>query len=403
MSDTIFFKAKLKRSCNPLEVFEKLDKKINKKKGPTGNWECTYNPDDGSILIDFGDDESEQFYLKLSSKEIYDGFCKVYFDLGSDSFAEGSQFRTLLDIFYSVKNKFNIIEFSDDYGLAATYWDSKRFKFEYRDLTDEEYERVERIYNQGYTTPEKLLRAIMAEDMEMTYQELVKYENPDISMGMYYGKIQNTLLTYLYETAEFRNEGRISDSLALYIGDPDKHTFAIWGFMDGISWIFCDGSAGQDKITLDKHFCSDPVISQIDLVYREKFAPLFLDEKDAFKRCVLVYRYFLSVYGFTGFKYGGYHKNPLVIDEIMKEYGEIKGTKYLKIYVTTEKYVFKNINGKTYKPKLMNNVIKRYGEDFLVEYVKEFKRKYEKNIRFRQETGYYAETKLKYVDDKLVV
>jgi len=393
----------LKRSCNPLEVFEKLDKKINRKKGPTGNWECTYNPDNESILIDFGDDKSETFCLELNSKEIYNGFCKVYFDLGPDSFAEDSEFKALLDIFYSIKNKFSLIEFSDDYGLAAGYWDSKRFKFEYRDLTDEEYERVERIYNQGYTTPEKLLRAIMAEDMEMPYQQLVKYENPDISMGRYYGKIYNTLLTYVYETSEFRNEGRVSDSLAFYVGDPDKHTFAIWAFMEGISWIFCDGSADQNKITLDKHFCSTPVISQIDLIYREKFAPLFLKENDALKKCVLVYRYFLSVYGFAGFKYGGYHKNPLVIDEIMKEYGEIKGTQYLKIYVTSEKYIFQNPNGKEYGSKLTNNIIKHYGEDFLVEYVKKFKRKYEGNIRFRQETIYYAETKLKYVDDKLVI
>lgn len=65
------------------------------------------------------------------------------------NFEKSSEFKALLDIFYSIKNKFSIIEFSDDYGLAAGYWDSKRFKFEYRELADEEYERLERIYEEG--------------------------------------------------------------------------------------------------------------------------------------------------------------------------------------------------------------------------------------------------------------
>ncbi len=54
---------------------------------------------------------------------------------------------------------------------------------QYRELTVDEYKRVERLYAEGYTKHEELLRAIMAEDMEMSYQEFVNYENPDIAMG----------------------------------------------------------------------------------------------------------------------------------------------------------------------------------------------------------------------------
>lgn len=183
MSNTLFFKVKLKRTSNPLEVFEKLEKKINNKKGPTSNWECIYNSDDESILIDFHDDKSETFYLKLDKKKEYNGFCKVYFDLDDNVFEKSGEFKALLDIFYSIKSNFSLIEFTDDYGLAAGYWDSKRFKFEYRELTVDEYKRVERLYAEGYTKHEELLRAIMAEDMEMSYQEFVNYENPDIAMG----------------------------------------------------------------------------------------------------------------------------------------------------------------------------------------------------------------------------
>ena len=402
MSNTLFFKAKLKRTGNPREVFEKLEKKINKKKGPTCKWECIYNSDDDSILIDFHDEKSETFYMKLDRKEAYSGFCKVDFELGEDVFEKSSEFKALLDIFYSIKNKFSIIEFSDDYGLAAGYWDSKRFKFEYRELTDGEYERVERIYEQGYTMPEELLRAIMAEDMEMSYQEFGDYENPDIAIGVIKGKIENTLVTYLYETSEFQKEGRVSDSLEFFAGDPDKHTFAMWSFMDGIAWIFCDGSGSQDEITLEKHRCMIPMLSQIDLIYREKFAPLFIKEEDAFKRCILVYRYFMSVYEFTGFKYAGHQRKQLVIDEVLEKYGNEKGTVYLTFYITSERYIFLHPKGKEYGNKFIENVTERYGKNFLMDYINEFKHKYEENFRFRQETRYYADTKLKYVDDSLV-
>lgn len=284
MSDTLFFKAKLKRTVNPVDVFEKIEKKVNKKKE-------------------------------------YSGFCKIYFNLEDNVFEKSSEFKALLDIFYSVKSNFSLIEFSDDYGLATEYWDSKKFKFGYRELTVDEYERVERLYVEGYTKHEELLRAIMAEDMEMPYWEFVNYENPDISAATWQGKIENTLMTYLYETSEFQKEGRISDALEYFAGEPDNHTFALWAFTEGISWIFCDGSGKQNEITLGKHRCMIPKLSQIDLVYREKFVPLFIHTEDAFMRCILSYRYFLSVYEFLGFKYVGHKSIKLVIDEVMEEFG----------------------------------------------------------------------------------
>lgn len=403
MSDTIFFKAKLKRTREPFEVFEKLEKKINKKKGPTCNWECKYDYDDESITIDFHDNKSEVFYFKLDSKKEYSGFCKVYFNLDENAFEASGELKALLDVFYSLKNNFSLIEFTDDYGLAADYWDSKRFKFEYRELTVDEYKRVERLYAEGYTKHEELLRAIMAEDMEMPYEEFVDYENPDISSGGLKGSVQNALSTYVYETSEFRKEGRVCDSLEYFSGDPDKYTFALWGFVVGIAWIFCDGSGKQDEITLEKHRCMFPNLSQIDLIYREKFAPFFIREEDAFKRCVLAYRYFLSVYDFSGFKYAGHKKIRLVIDEVLEKFGGEKGIVYLTCYITSKRYIFENTNKKVYKDNFIRNVAERYGEGFFENYIEEFKNKYEKNFRFQMEANYYAETKLRYVDDSLVL
>lgn len=404
MSDTIFYTMKLKRSKSPIEVYEKLEKKINKKKGPTSKWECIYDSEDESIAIDFHDEESETFYLKLDKKEAYSGFCKVFFDLGDGVFDKPSEFKALLDSFYSIKNFFSVIEFSDDYGLAAGYWDSKRFKFEYRELTAEETKRVEKLYAEGYTTHEKLLRAIMAEDMGMAYEEFENYENPAVSMEDYKGKIKNTLLTYIYETAEFQKEGRVYELPEYELFDLGKFSFSQWSFMDGITWIFCDGTGYESEITLDKHRCAIPKLAQIDLIYREKFAPLFIKEKDAFNRCVLAYRYFISVYEYTGFKYVGRIKDvKRAIDEVLEEFGEEKGEIYLTCYITSVRYIFHHAKGKEYGENFKRNVAERYGDEFLIKYVREFKRKYQDNLKFRQETKYFAATKLKYVDDSLVL
>lgn len=164
MSDTIFFKGKLKRGRDPLEVFEKIKKGI-KKKGPTKNWICKIDENRKDFFIDFQDEGSETFSLQFNEKGEFNDFCKVAFPLEGDLFEAGkSEFKALLDILYSAKSMFNSIEITDDYGLAASYWDSKRFKSDFRNLTAEEEARVRRLFAEGFTTHEQLLMAVMAEE-----------------------------------------------------------------------------------------------------------------------------------------------------------------------------------------------------------------------------------------------
>lgn len=403
MSDTIFFNMKLKRTKEPIEVYEKLEKKIHKKNGPTRKWECTFEPENDAIVIDFHDEESETFVAALDKKETYRGFCKVYFDLGDGLFGKSCQLKALLDAFYSVKNMFSVIEFSDDFGLAAGYWDSKRFKFEFRELTDEEMKRAERLYTEGYTTHERLLRAIMAEDMDMPYEEFVNYENPVIAMPDYKGKIHNTVLTYIYESAEFQKEGRVYDLPDYQLLDLGKFFFSAMSFVEAVAWIFCDGTGYPSEITLEKHYVRMPKQAQMDLIYREKFAPLFIEEKDAFHRCVLAYRFFISTYEYAGFKYAGRVKNiKSMIDEVLEEFGKEKGEAYLTCYITSEKYVFPITKKEEHVKNFHKNLMERYGEEWVSKYVQEFKKKYENNGRFRQETKYLADIKSKYVDDSMI-
>ncbi len=409
MADTIFYKGKLKRGKNPLEVFEKIKKGI-KKKGPTKDWVCTIHEDIPKLQIDFPDNESENFILTFNEKGEFNSFCKVYFPLEGELFEDGkSEFKALLDAFYNAKSFFNNIEITDDFGLAESYWDSKRFKFDLRTLTYEEEQRVKRLYSNGYTTHEDLLRAIMAEDMEMPVSDLANYINIDICYAYNYDyspQIQIPLYSYLYETAVFCKEGRLCEVPDYMYYDLGKIYFSVFAFVEGISWIFLDGTGYDTVLNTEKKRAFSQKDAQVGLLFREKFAPLFLEETDELNRCILAYRYFVSVYDFLGFEYAGKsHNLKTVIEEIIEIYGEEKGVILLNAFCTSKKYIFScsdNEKKQKYARNLERHLKERYGDTIIQEYL-EFKKEYEVNMKFDAETDYMAYTRTNYIDDSLVL
>lgn len=394
MSDTVFFNGKRKRTVSSMEIFEKFTKSF-KKKGPTKKWEYRIDEAEETMIIDFHDEKSESFAIAFNKKGEFDGFCKFYFPVDDETNeADYTVMYTMFDILYKAKSKFNRIEITDDYGVAANYWESKKFKFDLRELTEEELNRVKRWFDAGYTKHEDLLRAIMAEDMGMEYEEFVHYENPDIAHGSLKGRVHNLCATYVYEASAFRDEGRASDLLFEFQSDPNKYNFALWSFWGGISFIFFDGTGLDDAVTFEKHGCSLPMEAQIDLVYREKFAPAYVQNTDSFERCVLAYRYFLSVYAFTGFHYVGRKKITTVIDSILEEYGEELGTVYITIYTTMKKYGWKE----EYQKNFRESIEKQYGSELLENYRKDFLPGYGRDERFSIESKYYADAGKRFVE-----
>lgn len=402
MPNTIFYKGKIKRGRKPVEVFEKIQKGI-KKKGPTKDWVCSM--DEEQLRITFPDG-SEDFVLKCNAKGEFDDFCKVYF-LDKESEEGENEFHALIDAIYNAKSMFSKFEIHDDFGLAESYWDSKRFKIHLRELTAVEKERVTRLFQAGYTTHEQLLLAIMAEDMEMSVDELRGYVNIDIGFNdsTCWPPIMFTLESYLYETAAFGKEGRLCELPDWQYYDLGKVSFSVFAFIEGLAWVFCDGSGYHEGFVLAKKNSFSQKDAQVGLLFREKFAPAFLKSEDALERCLLAYQYFVSVYDFLGFQFAGHAKVKLVMDEILEEYGEEKGSIFLTAYCTSERYMFSNHNKEqkeAYGNCFVKNMIERYGRPVLDEYL-DFKRKYQQNTKFRQETGYIANKKVKYIDDSLVL
>lgn len=401
MSDTIFYKGKLKKGKDPVSVFEKIGKGIGKK-GPTKNWVCTMDEGGRSFRIDFPDGKSETFVLEFNEKGEFNHFCKVFFPLEGELYEDGkSEFKALLDALYRAKSLFASIEIRDDYELAERYWKGKGVKVDFRNLTAEEEARVRRLYAEGNTTHKQLLLAIMAEDMELSVDELQDYANIDINFhraGL--SQIQQTFGTYLYETAEYQKEGRlceIPDSQYYEIGGPVY--LAEDAFVEGICRVFSDGELNRTH---------SPKDAQVRRLFIDIFTPLFMREQDPLEKCVLAYRYFVSVYDFLGFHYVGGAKNvKTVMDLILEEYGEEKGGIFLTCFCTSgSRFGWPATREESLR--LILNMQERYGVGLVSEYG-DFIRKYGTNIRFRHESEYMAfvqfrmQREIKYIDDSLIV
>ena len=389
MSDTLFIEGKKKRTKSTQEVFEKIQKSI-KKKGPTSKWECIIDEQRETLLIDFHDDESETFDLHFDEKGSFLCICKLFLPVDENGTeVDYTLMNTLLDIFYKIKASFSNIKVRDDYAQAEGYWDNKRIKYELRTLSFEEEQRLNRLYNEGYKTHESFLRALMAEDLEMPYDKFEKYYNPRIDFrDIRAGWICISIGSYLYETAEFKNEGRLCDMDWFTYYDLGRVSFSEYAFECGMSWLFFDGTGPFSKLNTEKQRAFSPKDAQ------ERVAPLFQAEVDPYQRCVLAYRYWLTIYEGLGFRFVGRKKTHFVFDDVFEEYGDEMATRLLTVYCSWRRYLVKTLYPKDtheqYKQNFVENCTKRYGKDFLNTFV-EFKRKYEKIEMFGIEAGYFSE------------
>lgn len=298
---TLFYKLKLKRTRTPAEVFEKMSKSV-KKKGATKNWVCTY--DEERFAIDFGDEYSETFRITFDEKKVCDGFCKVYFPLSGDEFDDEkkSEFKALLNMIYSVRTSFSEMKITDDYGVSESFLDTKVNKIALRELTEEETERAARLFKDGRTEIKDFITALMFDYRELPYSEdFIPYINRRIGHSYIGFWDQNDSLhefydsfvdSFLYETTEYQDKGRLR-KVVDYYGDLSGVYFSVSAFIDGV-----ENLTGL-HIT-EKGW--DPKDTQVLRLYYNKYLPLLETENDAFGKCVLAYRFFVSSLGYLGFK-----------------------------------------------------------------------------------------------------
>lgn len=313
MADTIFFTLKLKRGKTTGELFEKMKKSV-KPKGATKNWICEIDGNHGIFSIDFNDQKSEAFVLSFNEKRVCDGFCKVYFPLEGDDFNDEkkSEFKAFMNMLYSARAFFSKMEISDDYGITASFLDSKKYKITLRMLDSQETRRAERIFNNGHTELREFIMALLfdlrgldfAEDYkssinmsaasadsvkryEKEYREF-GYANESFLFGAFVD-------SFLYETAEYQNKGLLRKTQEYFDSDFNSVLFSVSAFQIGVMQL----------IGIDHFRAADDKSGQVLKLYEHSFLAAYNEEKDAFLKCVLGYRYFMSIYDYLGFRYAG--------------------------------------------------------------------------------------------------
>lgn len=396
--NTVFCSGCLKRGKEPYELFEVLKKQI-KKKGPTAKWEMLLI-DENRIELSFNDELSEVFTLEFDNKNAFNVICKIAHEPGTDG-----QFEALWDMLYKAQKLFREIKVSDDLGLAESYWIGKQYKFVFRELTESEEGRVRAFVRDGGNSHEEMLRRFMSEDMGMSLEGFTDYINPEIAISSSeYPSIYRSLESYLFETASFSGE-RLCEMDDLKYYDVGSVGFSVFAFLEGMAWIFLDGSGYSNQLSKEKRKTVVSQEAQIWQMYRDFFIPRYEASTDETEKMISVYRYFVSAYDFLGFHFEGIDKNhKSFIDRITDKYGADKGNLLLTCYCTAYRYVYNNYSAKRnlYEENFERNLKSRYGEEFWQEYLN-FMDEYRVNIRMNQVVNYYSTNKAKYILDALVL
>ena len=310
MSDTIFYRGKLKKTCSINDIYEKCLSAI-KKSGPTKNWRCTFDEQNQKVVVDFNDSESENMIFELEDRQL-NGFCKVFFPMEGDMYEKSSLFFACMKMLYSLKKFFNEFEVSDDYGAWEGFLEAMKYRAKLRELTDEEKERVNKAYEKGYNNHEDMLLMFIAEDLNISVEDnLVDYVSENYAGYERYAIMKEhwmlpVLEMWTCETCTYGKLGRVSDieeDVKTYLS---SFTMSFAAFAMGVEEMFRTcfmlyGLKPDDK----RAFGSKHAI--VRKMFREKFAPEF-NKADSYEKCVLAYRFFVSALEYSGFTFVGKKK-----------------------------------------------------------------------------------------------
>ncbi len=306
-TDTIFYTLTLKRTKTPSDVFEKMKKQI-KRKGATARWSSTV--ENGVLTVDFGDGMSECLCLSFDESGVCKGCCKVCFPMEGDLFEDEkkSEYKALLNMLLSVKSLCSSIELTDDYGIAADYADSKKYKLSLRELTGEELALAQEIHDSlrehhlSESYPNFLLLLLgkaLGIPVDADYNHYISGRIMCREAHHAGEKLFPLLETYLYETSEFRGK-RLSDYSELeYITDTPG--FAVMTFLLAANELYCY----RDFYELGNKCLPWGRYPQLHRFYRDKVYPLLDALPDGLEKDCLAFRYFQSAFDFCGFRFVG--------------------------------------------------------------------------------------------------
>lgn len=302
MSNTIFYKGTLKRTGSPKAVYEKCLAAI-KKSGPTKNWKCTFDEAKQRVEVDFGDGESEIMVFEFADKKL-DGSCNVCFPMEEQKRDKKSATFACMKMLYSLKKLFRDLEVNDDCGAWEAYLETMKYSVRFRELTEAETARVKEAFDAGCTNHEEMLVEFIREDLHIPEGDpLDKHIITDLMNPYEEHRILSLLETWLYKTCTYENQGRVSEISKGSETELNIFSLSLSAFTLGVEEMFFDSFAMYYFPEDDQH-AFGVKHALVRRLFREKFAPAF-KVADEYEKCILAYRFFLSVLEFAGFEYVG--------------------------------------------------------------------------------------------------
>lgn len=304
MSDTIFYDLTLKKNKTADDVFSKIQRAV-KKNGPTKRWNCSVESDT-MLCIDFGDEKSEPFVLHFIGKTAA-GFCKVFFPLPGEPLYEDdkkSELKAFVALLHSIRSCCSEMHVHDDYDIASELFNSMDYKMIFRELTQCETERLDRLFQLGYTDHEDFLLAIFAEELGLPEDfDWLDVLNPGIKIKFDpFPFVSSICETYLYETS-LLNKRTLHQIYRSEYATADDTRAEVYAFILGVGILFKSYS-----LPVNTHGRG----AQVSKYYTDKFLPAF-EKADAYEKCRLAYRLMQSIYDYCGFTYVGKENTAQVL------------------------------------------------------------------------------------------
>lgn len=174
-----------------------------------------------------------------------------------------------------------------------------------RKLTDDETHTAVSLFEQGHCSIKEFVTALLYHYRNLDYSEnFIPYINRHIGFttimfwdsNSYEDEFYTDFVeSFLCETTEFKDNGRLYQ-IKKYYGQQNEVRDAVFAFTYGIELL-----TGIQEPDLVKEWTTKQVTS----LYKNKYLPLIDEQNSELDKCIIAYRFFVSVLEYFGFKYVG--------------------------------------------------------------------------------------------------
>lgn len=327
----INYKGTIKNKYNEEEIYNKIKRCIKANK----LWKC--DKQENIISIDFNDNVSDTFILEIKNNK-FEGYCRI----NNDESSGESTLVKLLNMIFSIKSVFTKIDIEDDYSICKSYLKNKMIKLDLVELTDAEMDEVKKIYDREHRDYKMFMLESLAYYLNLdSYRNLYfvidasgeKWSFEDKN-GMYEKIRKGVIETFLYETTEYKDKGRLYET-EFYNKSNESEYLALGGIaFDQVA--FASGILRLISKDSRKEMTFGVRDANVQNFYFEKVKPILEEqENDIFNQCVTAYKYFKTILKYTNFKYIGK-------DEIMKNNKKYTYIRFTNGYESTVGEAFVN-------------------------------------------------------------